>query len=338
MEIHYTDNVTAVRPRPSLSRRIIQLTLAGVGGLLLLAGGAAVYGYTLIQPPENFPQNEYIEIEEGSSINEIAAKLKGAGLIRSESVFYGVLVLFYDPTNIKASTYRFNEPLSVFALAERLSEGDFGVALKRFVHYEGERTRDVARRAEEVLEGFDAERFIALAANDQGKLFPDTYLLPEHFTAEELHTLMLENYESRIGQLRPAIEASPFTEHEVLTLASILEREANSRESMRIVSGILQDRLKIGMPLQVDAVFEFIHDKPGTELTKEDLQVDSPYNTYINPGLPPGPIGNPGLTAIEAVLRPEPSPYLYYLTAPDGTFYYATTYDQHQDNINAYLR
>ena len=123
---------------------------------------------------------------------------------------------------------------------------------------------------------------------------------------------------------------------QILILASILEREANTPESKGLVSSVLQNRIAVGMPLQADASIEY-SDKPW-ELTPDDLKIDSPYNTYTNPGLPPTPIGNPGLTAIEAVLSPTQSPYFFYITGKDGEFYYAETYDEHLLNIERYLR
>lgn len=271
-------------------------------------------------------------------MEEITRQFKDAGYVRSDLLLYMTIVMFHDPTTLKASLYRFNTPIDTFELAFRLTEGDYGIDLKRFVHYEGERVTQIADRAEEILEDFDKDRFIELAQPKEGRLFPDTYLIPETYTPEELITLMEDAYERRVAPLRPAIERSQFTEEEVITFASILEREANSRETKRTVSGILHNRLDIDMPLQVDAVFEYILDKSGTELTREDLTVEDPYNTYLNTGLPPGPIGNPGLVAIEAVLEPEPNDYLYYLTGNDGNFYYGYTFDEHRRNIDRYLR
>ncbi len=105
-----------------------------------------------------------------------------------------------------------------------------------------------------------------------------------------------------------------------------------------MVAGILQNRLTLGMPLQADASVEYILEKPLSELTPEDLKINSPYNTYLNDGLPPTPIGNPGINAILAVLSPTESDYLFYITGDDGKFYYAKTFDEHRVNIAKYLR
>jgi UPF0755 protein len=149
---------------------------------------------------------------------------------------------------------------------------------------------------------------------------------------------MEEHYEASIAPLRGTMESRGYTEDEVIILASILEREANDETSMRMVAGILENRLRDDMPLQVDAVFQYYTGKGSSDLTLEDLTTDTPYNTYTNIGLPPQPIGNPGLMAIEAVLNPTPSDYYYYLTGDDGEFYYAKTFEEHKRNKARYLR
>ncbi|MEZ4195509.1 MAG: endolytic transglycosylase MltG [Candidatus Paceibacterota bacterium] len=196
----------------------------------------------------------------------------------------------------------------------------------------------LAKRAEQVLPEFDAEEFILLATPSEGRLFPDTYLLPEEYTAEELFDLLTSTFTEKLLPWQDEILAHNLSLDQIIILASIIEREANSPESKKMVSGILQQRLEIGMPLQADASVEYILDKPLKELAADDLKVDSPYNTYLNTGLPPTPIGNPGLDAIVAVLEPTTTDYLFYITGNDGEFYYAKDFDGHKLNIARYLR
>jgi len=120
-------------------------------------------------------------------------------------------------------------------------------------------------------------------------------------------------------------------------MASIIEAEARTTESRRIISGILWKRISLGMPLQVDSTFVYINGKNTYELTSDDLKIDSPYNTYVYKGLPPTPIGNPGLDAILAALYPKTSKYLYFLSSKSGDMYYATTFEQHKRNKELYL-
>lgn len=169
-------------------------------------------------------------------------------------------------------------------------------------------------------------------------MFPDTYFVPVDYTEQQLLDLMLETFEQKTADLQPMIESHSLSLDEILILASIIEREANSPESKKLVSSVLQNRLQTGMPLQADASIEYILEKPLSELTPEDLEIESSYNTYLNTGLPPTAIGNPGLDAITAVLEPAESEYYYYITGNDGEFYYAETYQRHLINIEKYLR
>lgn len=297
----------------------------------------------LNRAPETFPVLAPVTIESGMEVRAITELLAEEQIVRSSALLYYLIAFLHDPTDIKASTYVFEEPLTARQVAERLTEGDFDTDLVRFVHFEGERASLLAARAEEELPNFDGDAFFAAAEPHEGKLYPDTYFIPLSFTAEELLELLLETYEERIDPLRPSIAEHPLSEREVITLASIVEREANTPESMKLVAGILQNRLAINMALQADATIEYELETPLGELPPgvlaENLrEVDSPYNTYRSPGLPPTPIGNPGLQSITAVLEPTESEYLYYITGEDGKFYYAETYEQHLVNIERHLR
>ena len=303
--------------------------------LLVLVLGA---GYSLNQPPANFVTPSSFTIEMGEGAKSITKHLEEQSIIKSGSFLYFVITLFYDAKNIKASTYVFETPLTAIQIAEKLVTGDFGNDLIKFTHIEGERATHIANEAERVLINFDTDHFLERAVPLEGKLYPETYYVPKTFSADELIDLMVKTFAEKTQELQPQIDAYRLSYEEILVLASILEREANSPESMRMVSDILQRRLKEGMALQTDASIEYILDKPLKELTPEDLEIDSPYNTYAQRGLPPTPIGNPGREAIMAVLEPTPNPYVYYITDNDGVFHYAITYDEHKANIAEYLR
>lgn len=320
---------------PTKKRQRVLLLLLIICTLLL---SSYVYVGSQLSAPKNFPLNTPIEITPGMGVKAITKKLAAEHVVTSDVLLYLTIALYYEATDIKASTYIFTTPLDTKGIAAALTKGDFSSNLLSFTHIEGESVEDTANRATKVLPLFDKAEFIQNALPYEGKLFPDTYRIPKDFTAAQLQETMLSTYEEKIAPLREQIMASMLTEEQVITLASIIEREANSPESMRYVSGILQNRLKKGMYLQVDASIEYILHKSLAELVPEDLKVDSPYNTYTNPGLPPTPIGNPGLTAITAVLNPTPSDYLFYITGNDGTFHYARSFDEHKANVARYLR
>ncbi len=306
--------------------------------IVFLSGLFVFIIHTYNQPPKNFVSGTSVTIEAGQTAKVITIKLEEANVVQSKHLLYFALTLLHDPTDIKASVFVFDEPLSTLEAAKRLVTGDFDSDLVRFTHFEGERATHVASRASEVLMNFNKEAFLTLAVPLEGKLYPDTYFIPADFTADQLVELMVQTFNEETATLKERIAQSILTETEILTLASILEREANSPESMKIVSGILQGRMKEGMALQADASVEYILDKPLKELTPEDLKIDSPYNTYLNKGLPPTPIGNPGIDAIRAVLEPTFSDYVFYITDSEGVFHYAKTYNEHLENIERYLR
>lgn len=343
MEIHYSGHTTDMTYRTPRWLKFLRFFMFLVVFAALVSGGTVLFVWNAIQPPADFPVGEKIVIEEGQSVDEIAKKMKELHIVKHDLALYTILVMFHDPTRVKASTYIFKTPQTALEIAERLVKGEFGIDLMRFVHYEGERNELLAERAAELLYDFDEEKFLEITADKEGRMFPDTYLIPETYSAEELATLLEETFESKIEPLRPAIESSNYTEDEVIIIASLIEREANSRESKRTVAGIINNRINEDMPLQLDASIEYALDTPLNELgpgvLADELKTnDSPYNLYKNTGLPPTPIGNPGLTSIEAVLRPIESNYLYYLTGNDGNFYYARTGTEHNANVARYLR
>ena len=319
-------------------RRVIRTWLLLVLSLGVAAGVSVLTLDILAQPPADFPIGKTIEITPGSGVKTAAALLQTEHVVTSKYLLYAVIWWHHDPTALKASVYSFTEPLSVYEVADKLMQGDFTSNLIKFTHREGERASEIATTATQLLTDFDSVTFMQLAEPQEGKLYPDTYLVPPDFTATELFTSMQEAYEQNIAPLRADIAAGTLTENDVIILASIIEREANSPESMNMVSGILQNRLRIKMALQVDASIEYILNKPLKDLTAADLEIDSPYNTYSHNELPPTPIGNPGLTAIKSVLKPTPSNYLYYITDSAGQFHYAETFEEHKSNVARYLR
>lgn len=277
-----------------------------------------------------------LTIEKGDSVQKIASKTKQTGLVRSETVLYVLLTNYYDPTQIYAGTYIFDEPVTSLEVARKLAQGEIESQTAVLTIPEGSTRKDIARIAARTLEEFSETEFLELSKGSEGFLFPETYYVPPAFTPEQLSKLLAQTHVEKMNAID--FTQSTLSKEEVIVLASIIEREANDAESMRMVSGILQNRIAIGMALQADASMEYVLDKPLKELTPEDLKIDTPYNTYLNTGLPPTPIGNPGLASIQAVLTPQESDFLFYITGNDGNFYYARTYSEHLKNINLYLK
>ena len=174
----------------------------------------------------------------------------------------------------------------------------------------------------------DRKAFLAAAQGKEGYLFPDTYFFMPGDSTQIILSIFNNGFHVHVLKVQKQIDAFKKPLPDVLTMASLLEKEASDTQSRRIIAGILWRRISIGMPLQVDAVFPYIIGKNSFELTRDDLKINNPYNTYTHKGLPPGPIANPGLDSITAAVTPIPSNYLYYLSDLQGNFHFAATYEQ----------
>lgn len=205
---------------------------------------------------------------------------------------------------------------------------------------EGFRNEEIARRLFRQL-NLPEKEFLSLAK--EGYMFPDTYDFRVDVAPEDIVDVMLKTFDTKVASVINASDTT-LTESEVVTLASIVEKESRNDADRPIIAGILLNRLEIGQGLEVDATLQYIlgegEDGWWTHNSVELVEaknIDSPYNTYKYAGLPPGPINNPGLKSIEAVLNPTPSNYFYYLHEADGTPHYAETYQEHQSNIANFL-
>jgi len=329
--------ITEKKPRRTWLWIFLAIDILLVTPLVLLAG----FLYITNQPVDELVPTE-LTIESGTSVWEISQTLKNAGVVRSEFTLFLTLRYLEDPTQIKASTYHFKTPRTTREIARTLIVGEFSNGLQSITFVEGMRAQDYAAVAAQLPNITEAE-FLELTTDLEGTLFPETYFVPPDITTAELVDILRKTHTERIATYREQIQANNLTIEEALILASIIEREANTPESMRTVAGIFLNRLDIGMALQADASIEYVIDEPLGQLAPGQLaaelrELDSPYNTYLYSGLPPTPIGNPGENAILAIADPIQSDFFYYITGDDGEFYYAETYDQHLTNIARHLR
>jgi UPF0755 protein len=304
--------------------------------------GSVVIGYLLYQhlltAPALRADEINLTIERGQTQKDIAEKAAELGLIRSKAAMLVYLRLNPERANLKAGNYTFTESVSLPEFIETLVAGNPLDNLVKFTHIEGEPASLLSRRAAETLPNLSEGKLYELTKPYEGKLFPDTYLIPKDYTEEQLLELLLKTFNEKTVELAQLQAPNNLTFEEVIILASIIEREANTDESMALVASVFHNRLSIGMALQADASIEYALDKPLQELTADDLKLDTPYNTYLYPGLPPTPISNPGLAALNAAIRPATSDYFFYITGDDGEFYFAKDFDEHRLNIGRYLR
>ena len=300
----------------------------------VLAGNVWLF---FLSAPKNFPSGAAITIEKGAGLAEISNKLKKEGLVKNKYAFALYARAFNKSKKIKYGKYLFNEPVSVFVLVGRLTKGEFGFKPIKVTVTEGLTIKEIADLllavkppsgglTAKIFENFDKEEFLGKTKNLEGYLFPDTYLFLPFAETEQIIKTMTDNFKKKAGDVGK----------DIVIMASLIEKEVPDSADRKIVSGILWKRLELGMALQVDAVFPYITGKRKVLL--DDLKIDSPYNTYLYKGLPPGPISNPGLDAIEAARNPKESPYLYYLSGQDGKTHFAKTYEEHLRNKEKYLK
>lgn len=294
-------------------------------------------------------------IKEGSGVNKISQDLSNAGLVRSKLVFEFFIWAKGLETNIQAGEHRLNKGLSIKELTSKLVSGSSLSNERVITLIEGWTLRDIGEYLEK--EGISrAEDFYKSAEADlsgeydflsskptgvglEGYVFPDTYRIYKNSSAEEVIKKALNNLGQKLTtELQGQIKNQGKTVHEIMTLASIIEKEVKSDADKKMVAYLFGRRLKIGMPLQSDATVNYITHKNTERPTYDDINIASPYNTYRYRGLPPGPICNPGLAAIEAAINPTPNDYWYFLTTPDDKVIYSVTYEEHLANKSRYLK
>lgn len=276
-----------------------------------------------------------VEISRGSTLNDAAKQLKEAGVVRSALAFQTLVLLMGGERDIVAGVYEFSSTIEAKRVVERLRAGAFESNSLAITFPEGLTVKNMSSVLANRLPDFDEAEFLELAQDEEGYLFPDTYFFHRDADPAEIITRMKENFSLKTENLQRKDSLEGVDIKDIIKMASILEAEATDLESRQIVSGILWERLDQGVPLQVDAAFLYIEELEGKNtysLTKEDLKIESPYNTYVNKGLPPTPINNPGEESIYAAANPIASDYLFYLSDTKGNMYYAKTFEDHIEN------
>ena len=351
---------------------LLKSVLLGVA-IALMAGGAWViykspdsvprHGVTLDNPSNEAPI--YLVVESGDTASDIGMRLQAADIIDSASAFDRLAKIMGAESHLAAGEYEFLQGTSVLDALTRVRDG---LTAARIVTLrEGLRIEEVAQ----ILEArgvVSADDFLA-AANSiaasgtavdtdllasrptsstlEGYLYPATYSFPRSIDATQVVLMMIDALSTRLTpELRAEAQAEGLTVHQVLTLASIVEREAVLPEERPLIASVYLNRMAQGMPLQADPTVQYaLTQRPGSvqefgywkrSLSLDDLQYASTYNTYVQPGLPPGPIANPGIDSIMAVIRPAKTNYLFFVATGDGGHVFAETFEEHLANIAKY--
>jgi UPF0755 protein len=320
--------------------------------LVIGAGAAAAWFYSGVDRLfKGYDAAElFVEIPQGAGSAAITKRLADAGVVRDVNSFRFALWLTGDARRLQAGEYRFDRPMSARQVADKIARGD--VYVRPITFPEGLTVRQMAALYES--KGFGpAKDFLAAAkhgalvsavdpdAKDlEGYLFPDTYKLPRHATAEQLVARMVAEFMKALTpELIDQAEARGLTVRRLVTLASIVEKETGNADERPRVAAVYTNRLKIGMGLQCDPTVIYALERAGRydgNLTRENLQFDSPYNTYRYAGLPPGPIASPGRASLQAAAAPADVPYLYFVSKNDGSHAFATTLEEQNRNVQQY--
>jgi len=324
-------SVYAPAPSSSQEKRFI-LTI----GALFVIAIMAMSIFAAI-PPSDFPKGTIFQIQENSSLGQIADNLYSDHIIRSKTLLKTFVILFSGERGIKAGDYLFNSGESIVKIAWRLVHGEEEVVQIKTTIPEGFDVRQISAILGKDIPTFATSTFISKALPLEGYLFPDTYFFNQQTTPDDSIQAMRNLFDQKIATLQDQISAFGRATSTDIIMASMLEREATSSADRRIIAGILWKRLDGNMPLQVDSTLAYALDKDGTKLTSADLAATSSYNTYKNLGLPPTPIGNPGLSAIEDAVDPTATDYWYYISDSNGNIHYAKTYAEQLANEAKYL-
>lgn len=315
------------------SKRNVWLAAACASALFLFGSW-----YYLFAPPVDFPAGSIVSVAQGASVPEIAQQFANMHIIAHPQLLRFVLRISGTGTEVQSGAYRFAAPQNLFVVAYRLVTGSYDLPPVRITFIEGVTVREMAEQVEAAFPSITAAEFRRQAKPYEGYLFPDTYLFSPAADGSSIIATMRANFDAKIASSSRTIAASGHSLSDIVIIASLIEKEARTSANKHLVAGVLWNRLKIGMPLQVDAVFGYIFNRDTYSPSFADLKVDSPYNTYMHTGLPPGPIDNPGLDSLEAAINPTKTNYLYYLTGKDNVMHYATTYAEHLVNQSRYLR
>lgn len=305
----------------------------------------------VFKPYKGYEQEVVLDIVKGSTVSEIARRLYREKIIPSHIYFTLYYKLFFSSLPLKSGEYRFHRPLTMKQVIMKLNTGK--VLLYKITIKEGMTVRETA----EFLESghnMDRERFLKACQNTalirefdpqagdlEGYLFPETYLVPRSTGEEEMVELMVKRFKKSFSHSHYwRAREIQLSIRDVVTLASLIEKETSSRDERFLISSVFHNRLKIGMPLACDPTIVYVLQKENRytgRLRWKDLKLDSPYNTRIYKGLPPGPICSPGIASIEAALYPDNTDYLYFVAKDSRSHYFSKTLKEHNWAVRKYI-
>ena len=330
-------------------KRIVRWGLYILGCLGILCLCVVLVGTYYMSPTASSEEIVSVTIVPGSSTTTIAKHLATNNLIRSPLIFKLAVRYRGIGTQLRAGTYKLSRNMSLTRILDELKKGQ--IDYKTFTVPEGFTAKAIVELWEEsglgkkgpFLEAMKSteilEKYLPDGISAEGYLFPDTYKFAKGSSAETVVQMMLAESNKRWTEtLAEEAKSLGFTRHQVITLASIIQREAGAESEITRIAGVFHNRLKHKWRLQADPTVLYALGDPNRLLTREDLKFESPYNTYLHKGLPPGPIGNPGMASILGALRPEKTSYFYFVAIEKGKHHFSKTLDEHNRIIRQIRR
>ena len=316
---------------------------AGAGAAVLYERTHALYrGYT--------GEEQFVDIPTGAGSRTIGERLVAAGVIRDHLTYRATLWLSGHARHLKAGEYRFDQPATPLEVIAKIARGDVYVVSVTFREgltiaemanvFESHGLGTAAAFKKAAQDASLVHEFDPSARNLEGYLFPETYSVPRHTDAARLVRMMVDRFDHVLTpEFRTAATARGLSTRQLVTLASIVEKETAQPEERPLVAAVYENRLRIGMGLQCDPTVIYALQLAGRyngNLRRDDLHFDSPYNTYRYAGLPPGPIASPGKASLEAAAHPADVDYIYFVSRNDGTHEFARTLAEHNRNVQRF--
>jgi len=330
-------------------RALVGVAFAIVVGAGVIVGAASLWFRDAVYVDRSLPavQTDVI-IAKGASFSDVVRTLEADGVLAHPLAFRLLARFRHVDGDVKAGEYRFPAHQSSDAILQRLVRG------KQFALWvtipEGYTAREIAQALAArgladaaAYDGVFLHQGITLdgtrTRNLEGFLFPSTYLIPIDDDPAAVAGILVDQFRKELpADAIPRAKALRRSLPQIVTIASLVEREGKADDERPLIASVIYNRLRIGMPLEVDASIEYVFPEHHDVITKRDLEIDSPYNTYLHTGLPPTPIANPGKPSLDAAFRPATSDYLYYVAKGDGRHAFAKTLAEHDANVARYLK
>lgn len=319
--------------------------------ILIIISASLIRFVTFLQPVARNSDKVYtVNIDYGSTSKEVADLLHKKNIIRSPFAFNIVAnILGYD-NKLRAGYYEISPENNILEVIDIIKKGRVktvkvsipeGSTLKEIIHRFAEKTiytkDDFLKSAKNIniQKSYFPEQFDNIKFKLEGYLYPDTYRIEKKSKPSQIYNLMLKEFEKKwLAKLKEKAEDSKFSISELVTIASIVEKEAKLVKEMPVIAGVIYNRLEKNKKLQIDATVQYVLPLRKERLLYSDLEFESKYNTYLYQGLPPGPISNPGSNSLEAVVKPDKNNYLFYFAKKDGSHVFSKTYQEHLQKQN----